>query len=67
MQAWRFVTVTDGREVNVDRPQVGQFVQVRSVVSGKCMDVAHASGDHGTAVIQANCWDGQNERWAVTR
>ncbi|MCC0094501.1 RICIN domain-containing protein [Streptomyces flavotricini] len=65
-QIWRFFSVDNGAEVNVRRPAVGQFVEFRSVVSGKCMDVAHMSLAHGAPVVQAGCWNGANQRWVVT-
>ena len=39
--------------------------QLKNVASGLCMDVRHASGSAGAAVIQWTCTGAANQRWRV--
>ncbi|MEV6332647.1 RICIN domain-containing protein [Streptomyces sp. NPDC051909] len=62
-QAWGFFEDHYGIPQQVARPEVGKYYQIRARHSGKCLDVAYMSKDHGADVIQGDCWNGANQLW----
>lgn len=44
---------------------IGGYVTFTNVRSGKCLEVAGASGDNGAALDQSTCAAGANHQWMV--
>ena len=56
----------------VAAPQAAQaeptgYLQIQAAHSGKCLDVAYASYQHGANVVQAYCVNGRNQQWFLWR
>ncbi|MFC5214891.1 RICIN domain-containing protein [Streptomyces coerulescens] len=62
-QAWGFFKVVNGNPQLVARPESGTYYQIRPRHSLLCLDVANISKAHGADVLQADCWNGPNQRW----
>src|SRR5262245_45796094 len=54
------------KEVFVERSLGRSFYQIVSKLSGKCLHVAGASNDNGAFLIQADCVDQPNVKWAIS-
>jgi hypothetical protein len=54
------------KEVFVERSLGRSFYQIVSKLSEKCLHVAGASNDNGAFLIQADCVDQPNVKWAIS-
>ena len=52
-QRWKFQAKGDG------------YYEIRSAVSNKCVDIAGKQTNNGAAVVQWNCFNGNNQRFRI--
>jgi len=54
------------KEVFMERSLGYSFYQIVSKLSGKCLQVSGASNDNGAFLIQADCANQPNVKWAIS-